>query len=132
MVSPPVSRILSRTTIHLGAPLPMRSCGLPGTRSTGRRRPCLALLLVGFAEPSQSPATLVSSYLTVSPLPVPSRAIGGLLSAALSVGSPRLGVTQHHALWSPDFPRSLDRGRPAGSPHHSTSRIAFDDRPASR
>ena len=31
VVSPPVSRILSRTTIHLGTPLPMRSCGLPGT-----------------------------------------------------------------------------------------------------
>jgi hypothetical protein len=71
VVSPPVSRILSRTTIHLGASLPVRSCGLPGTRSTGRRRPCLALLRVGFAEPPQSPVMLVSSYLTVSPLPVP-------------------------------------------------------------
>ncbi len=29
---------------------------------------------------------------------------GGLLSVALSVGSPPLGVTQHLALWSPDFP----------------------------
>jgi len=44
-----------------------------------------------------------------------SRAIGGLLSVALSIGSPRLGVAQHPALWSPDFPRSCDRGRPAGS-----------------
>lgn len=25
---------------------------------------------------------------------------------ALSVGSPRLGVTQHRALWSSDFPRT--------------------------
>ena len=33
------------------------------------------------------------------------RAIGGLLSVALSIGLPRLGVTQRHALWSPDFPR---------------------------
>ncbi|GIU89853.1 MAG: hypothetical protein KatS3mg010_0952 [Acidimicrobiia bacterium] len=32
-------------------------------------------------------------------------AIGGLLSVALSCGSPRLGVTQHPALWSPDVPR---------------------------
>jgi len=31
----------------------------------------MTLLRVGFAEPSRSPATLVSSYLTVSPLPVP-------------------------------------------------------------
>jgi len=29
--SPSVSRILSRTAIHLGAPLLTRSCGLPGT-----------------------------------------------------------------------------------------------------
>ena len=33
-------------------------------------------------------------------------AIGGLLSVALSCGSPRLGVTQHPALWSPDVPRT--------------------------
>ena len=32
-------------------------------------------------------------------------AIGGLFSVALSCGSPRLGVTQHPALWSPDVPR---------------------------
>ena len=35
----------------------------------------------------------------------PHGAIGGLLSVALSCGSPRLGVTQHRALWSPDVPR---------------------------
>src|SRR5687768_6574147 len=33
------------------------------------------------------------------------RAIGGLFSVALSCGSPRLAVSQHPALWSPDFPR---------------------------
>jgi hypothetical protein len=33
-------------------------------------------------------------------------AIGGLLSVALSCGSPRLGVTQHPALRSPDVPRT--------------------------
>src|SRR5438093_12256332 len=33
---------------------------------------------------------------------------GGLLSVALSVGSRPLGVTQHPALWSSDFPRSTD------------------------
>jgi hypothetical protein len=30
---------------------------------------------------------------------------GGLLSVALSRGSPRVGVTHHPALWSPDFPQ---------------------------
>ena len=33
------------------------------------------------------------------------KAIGGLFSVALSCGSPRLAVSQHPALWSPDFPR---------------------------
>jgi hypothetical protein len=47
----------------------------------------------------------VRSYRTVSPLPVPLRAIGGLLSVALAVSSRCPGVTWHSALWSPDFPR---------------------------
>ena len=33
------------------------------------------------------------------------RTWGGIVSVALSVGLPRLGVTQRPALWSPDFPR---------------------------
>src|SRR3546814_7994667 len=43
------------------------------------------LLRVGVAEPPRSPSTLVRSYRTVSPLPVPRspEAIGGLLSVAL-------------------------------------------------
>jgi hypothetical protein len=46
-----VSRILSRTIIHLGGSLPIRSCGLPGTLRRAIGRPCLALLRVGFAKP---------------------------------------------------------------------------------
>src|SRR3546814_21187082 len=43
------------------------------------------LLRVGVADPPRSPSTLVRSYRTVSPLPVPRspEAIGGLLSVAL-------------------------------------------------
>ena len=33
--------------------------------------------------------------------------LGGILSAALSVGSRRPGVTWHRTLWSPDFPPFL-------------------------
>src|SRR5262245_778435 len=47
------------------------------------------------------------------------RAIGGLLSVALSCGSPRLGVTQHHALWSPDVPRPRCEHRGRGHPANS-------------
>ncbi len=68
--------------------------------------PYLALLRVGFTELPASPPALVSSYLTVSPLPAPPRrGVGGLFSVALSLGSLPLGVTQHPARWSPDFPR---------------------------
>jgi len=62
----------------------------------------LALLQVGFTEPTRSPAPLVSSYLTVSPLPSARTAVCFLWH--WSVGLPPLGVTQHPALWSPDFP----------------------------
>ena len=41
---------------------------------------------------------------------------GGLFSVALSRGSPRVGVTDHPALWSPDFPRQLAAAAPAGDP----------------
>jgi len=44
---------------------------------------------------------LVSSYLTFPPLPAKCRRY---LSVALSLESPPLGVTQHPALWSSDFP----------------------------
>src|SRR5919198_591594 len=75
-----------------------------------RRRPVhdrsflLTLLRVGFTEPPESPRALVVSYTTVSPFPPPAvwRCAGGLLSVALSRGSPRAGVTHHPALWSPD------------------------------
>ena len=51
----------------------------------------------------------------------PEPAIGGFLSVALSCGSPRLAVSQHPALRSPDLPRHDPvsgpcRGHPAGSP----------------
>ena len=43
-------------------------------------------------------------------LPPERQAIGGLLSVALSCESPRLAVSQHPALWSPDLPQP---GHPA-------------------
>src|SRR5690242_13560164 len=96
---PAVARRLQRSTRELDGP----------------PAPCLTLLQVGFTEPSGSPRTLVRSYRTVAPLPVRRSAIGGLFSVALSCGSPRLGVTQHLALWSPDVPRTgRARTRPSG------------------
>src|SRR5262245_35258418 len=45
----------------------------------------------------------VGSYPTVSPLPAPFRAAGGLFSVALSCEFPRPAVSRHAALRSPDF-----------------------------
>jgi hypothetical protein len=97
--------------------------GLPGepSLSEGGRAahfPRLALLRVGFTEPAGSPPSLVRSYRTLSPLPVRARrpAIGGFLSVALSCGSPRLAVSQHPALWSPDLPRHDPDVRPVPRP----------------
>ena len=97
--------------------------GLPGEPSLsggGRAAhfPRLALLRVGFTEPPRSPSMLVRSYRTLSPLPVRARrpAIGGFLSVALSCGSPRLAVSQHPALRSPDLPRHDPAERPVPRP----------------
>ncbi|MDX6212045.1 MAG: hypothetical protein QOF82_1132 [Frankiales bacterium] len=51
---------------------------------------------------------------------------GGLLSVALSRESPRVGVTHHLALWSPDFPRRGPKTstRPPGRLVHRTDRVA--------
>ncbi len=58
-------------------------------------------------------AETVSSYLTISPLPVSGscRAIGRVFSVALSVGLPLLRVTERPVLWSSDFPHPNVSGR---------------------
>src|SRR6201989_1627355 len=137
-VSRPVGRVLyarsrGAAVIHLGLPLPAASGGLPasiGRAALDRSRrepavPLLTLLRVGFTEPPQSPAALVVSYTTVSPLPRRWRR-GGLFSVALSRGSPPGRVTDHPALWSPDLPRRAcaRRDRPADSPVLRIRRLA--------
>ena len=59
--------------------------------------------------PSNVATDAVRSYRTLSPLPALTNiaaryCLGGLLSAALSVGSRPPGVTWRLVLWSPDFP----------------------------
>ena len=108
--------------IHLRRALPTRL--QRPTRELGRAAlkrsvPCLTLLQVGFTEPPGRPGTLVVSYTTVSPLPRLAEASrGGLLSVALSRGSPRVGVTHHLALRSPDVPRREHAPDAAAWPTH--------------
>jgi len=82
----------------------------PGA-SGGPPAPCLALLRMGFAEPAGHPAAgeLLPHRFTLAPAPNRRRRAGpgrwAVVLCGTFRGSPRLGVTQHPALWSPDFPR---------------------------
>ncbi len=67
-------------------------------------KPYLVLLRVEFTLQPTVTSGPVRSYRTLSALPVLLPAIGGLLSAALVVGSRPPDVIWHPALWSPDFP----------------------------
>ena len=89
--------------------------------------PYSALLRVGFSLPAVSPrrrCALTAPFHPCHPRSRP-REFGGMLSVALSLGSPPLAVSQHAALWSPDFPPRLLRrrgDRPARSAN--TPRVA--------
>jgi len=58
---------------------------------------------------SPSPELLVRSYRTVPSLPVKKQAV--CISVALSLGLPPLGVIQHLALWSSDFPQASSKAK---------------------
>ena len=100
--SQPVSRVLSRTAIHLGCKSPCSSSNLPRNRAGHASVPLFDLAPGGVYHATSVTSCAVRSYRTFSPLPV--IAAGGIFSAALSVGSRLPGVTWHPAQWSPDFP----------------------------
>gem|GEM_PF-4648558 len=64
----------------------------------------LVLLRVGFTLPLLLPAARCALTAPFHPYLIRERTIGGLLSAALSVGLRPPGVTWHSSLRSPDFP----------------------------
>jgi hypothetical protein len=100
--------------ISLGLALPTASSGPPAgsdgppsNACAGVRRRPLDLAPGGVyraARVTPGAGALLPHPFTLAPPRVPARR-GGLLSVALSRGSPRVGVTHHPALWSPDFPR---------------------------
>src|ERR1022692_196179 len=138
----PVGRVLCTrlrgpAAIHLELPLPAASCGLPassggppsnaraGTAPRRTRHP-LDLAPGGVYQAAAvtcgAGGLLHHRFTLTSALgPRPERG-GGLFSVALSRGSPRVGVTDHPALRSPDLPRRLRRtgtdaaARPARPP----------------
>ena len=108
--------------ISLDPTLLWDSSGQPGNLGRAILHPAVAsggAPLFGLAPGGVYPASPVTgaavrSYRTFSPLPLDSAlaglARGGMFSVALSLGSPPVGVTDHPALRSPDFPPRSLRG----------------------
>ena len=95
----------SGTAVARGLVRPTRDLPvIPDRTARAAPRPLFGLAPGGVYRAAPVTGSAVGSYPTVSPLPVPSRAIGGLLSVALSVALRRPGVTRHPALRSSDFP----------------------------
>jgi hypothetical protein len=99
-----MSRVLSWTIIYLRMPLPAPSSAQP-ERGAGHT---IALLFAFAPEGACQAAVLPRRWWSLAPpfqlFSHLEEAAGVFFSAALSVGSPRLAVSQLPALWSPDFP----------------------------
>ncbi|MFT5038458.1 MAG: hypothetical protein ACI94L_001026 [Flavobacteriaceae bacterium] len=104
-MSQPISRVLSWTIIHLGQTSPFASSNLP-VPNAGRAiwEPIWSCSEWGLPchHCYQWRGALLPHPFTLACFR--ERIIGGLLSAALSVGFRPPGVTWHSTLWSPDFP----------------------------
>ena len=114
-----ISRVLSRVIIHLGVVSPQRSSDLPGNSADRTIVPLFGLAPGGVyraTECCHRRGALLPHPFTLTvvrhdadrsedrPVFMAAR-LGGLLSAALAVGSRPPGVTPWRlVLWSPDFP----------------------------
>src|SRR5919202_1152192 len=118
LVSRPVSRILSRVTIHLGDRFPGRSSGAPGSSAGHLVAEPVRLAPDGVWRAAGSPRRWWALTPPFHPYRRRLRRVlfagGGLLSVPLSVGFRRLGFPQHPALRCPDFPRPPRRPRSPG------------------
>ena len=88
--------------IYLGRLLPDASSNLPGDETGRSIVPLFGLAPGGVYLADQSPDRWCA--LTAPFHPYPALA-GRFISVALSLKLPSLGVTQHPALWSSDFPQ---------------------------
>jgi len=119
--SRPISRVLSRTTIHLGRTSPCASSDLPGSPCGPQERarrlarfPIWSCSRWGLPCRRMLPPARCALTAPFHPYLPAEADIGGLLSVALSVGSRPPGVTWHLALWSPDFPPRRETQRLPG------------------
>ena len=105
MRSGPISRVLSRTVIYLGARVAASLFArYPSADRAGPWRSYSRLLRMGFTQPSRRRDAGGLLHHRFSFSLYARTQVGVFFSAALSVGSLRLAVSQHAALWSPDFP----------------------------
>ena len=108
-MSRPISRVLSWTIIHLDNMSPYASSDLPESNAGHTiRSPIRSCSKWGL--PSRKLLPVARCALTAPFHPYHSQRNGGLLSAALSVGSRPPDVIWHSTLWSPDFPPSDPEG----------------------
>jgi len=101
--------------IHLSGP---PGGGVDKRHRTGRPDPRFDLAPGGVYRADRvTPiaGALLPHRFTLTCAPPGGGAIGGLFSVALSCRSPRLAVSQHPALWSPDLPRFVPGGEPPPS-----------------
>jgi hypothetical protein len=109
--------------IHLRLPLPTAWCGLPADieRAARLHRPFGPLDLAPGGVYQATWVTPCAGGLLHHRFTLTRITPGGLFSVALSRGLPRVGVTHHLALRSPDFPRRdcSRRDHPANSSAHT-------------
>ena len=131
-----VPRVSGWAIIYLGRRSPDGSCTLPAAnefriRNSELLRRAASRRIFGLAGGGVYPATTVTSravrsYRTISPLPAGHEAAtGGIFSVALSLGSRRVGVTNHRALPSSDFPPARLACRRSPSPTPPANMIAL-------
>jgi len=115
--SQPVSRVLSRTIIHLRPASPQACSSLPESGASHTVGFLFGLAPGGVylaADCCQPRGALLPHHFTLT-----GPESGGMLSVALSVGSRPPGVTWRPALWSPDFPPSAPSGTDSDCPADS-------------
>ncbi len=117
-VAPVPHRTRRTMAIPLGRRLPAASSGMSNASDGPPLAAFFALHRVGFTAPPVPRLSWVRSYRTISPLPVLLRAIGRVISVALSLGSPPPAVSRHPALRSPDFPPAVTEITTGGHPDH--------------
>ncbi len=105
-------------TIHLCGP-PGDCCAASDTTSEQLKSPVWPCSVWGLPSQPSYPDRWCALTAPFHPyLWLVAQPIGGLFSVALSCGSPRLAVSQHTVLWSPDFPRPTQASAAVTQPTH--------------